>query len=607
MTNNAGERLFQAMEQIPDDIILEAAQEQIIADTAESDSNKQAEAVQGNKDSNSADAADGGMAGTQAKKLPRWNVLAQKLNGYFKYLPVAACLCIVFFGAYYVIINSRLGVPGTGIHTEGGYAGGASDGTVKKEEAEMDLAREESAKQDHALENEAATGGAPESGIQSDGGTNEETQEGVRDDAGSDGSIRYEATALPARYDAYEGPVFALTATGDTQKLRISRSLKADILADPLPVMQIADTYEMKNTSDADKTLQIVYPFVTAFREAWDDSLPVLSLLEEPEVPISYSIGESICAYRGADLSETSSMEDYEQLFDAEADYQEQALEKEAGWNQKVQVYTFSNIRLKENAQDGASGIVGVTVSSQEAKVLTYGFDHSFEREDGSSNHCFFLPGEQKKLVLIVTGDLEEEPRVGYYSNLDCVERLDISSLDYDMRKQEMSYTNALRICSKEATDLLCKALAEETGEEAAPYINAEAALRALTMIGEEEDFYNTLQQRYQSTELREVFERIFGETRVVFARATITIPAGKSVQVAARTQKRKQQETQEYAFDFFSAAHSQLPLKKTAFRLTVEDGLSLTEQNLGLKQKKASVWKAVLSKKPYSFSVTMF
>lgn len=270
MTNNAGERLFQAMEQIPDEIILEAAQEQFIADTAESDSNKQAEAVQGNKDSNSADAADGGMAGTQAKKLPRWNVLAQKLNGYFKYLPVAACLCIVFFGAYYVIINSRLGVPGTGIHTEGGYAGGASDGTVKKEEAEMDLAREESAKQDHALENEAATGGAPESGIQSDGGTNEETQEGVRDDAGSDGSIRYEATALPARYDAYEGPVFALTATGDTQKLRISRSLKADILADPLPVMQIADTYEMKNTSDADKTLQIVYPFVTAFREAWE-------------------------------------------------------------------------------------------------------------------------------------------------------------------------------------------------------------------------------------------------------------------------------------------------------------------------------------------------
>lgn len=582
MTNNAGERLFQAMEQIPDEIILEAAQEQFIADTAESDSNKQAEAAWGSEDGDSADAAGGGMTGTQAKKLPRWNVLAQKLDGYFKYLPVAACLCIVFFGAYYVIINSKLGVPGTGIHTEGGYDGGASDGAVKKEESEMDL-------------------------VQSDGGTNEETQEGVRDDAGSDGSIRYEATVLPARYDAYEGPVFALTATGDTQKLRISRSLKADVLADPLPVMQIADTYEMKNTSDADKTLQIVYPFVTAFREAWDGSKPVLSLIEKPEVPVSYSIGESICAYRGADLSETSSMEDYEQLFDAEADYQEQALEKEAGWNQKVQVYTFSNIRLKESAQDGASGIVGVTVSSQEAKVLTYGFDHSFEREDGSSNHCFFLPEEQKKLVLIVTGDLEEEPRVGYYSNLDCVERLDISSLDYDMRKQEMSYTNALRICSKEAAGLLCEALAEETGKEAAPYINAEAALRALTMFGEEEDFYNTLQQRYQSTELREVFERIFGETRVVFARATITIPAGKSVQVAAHIQKRKQQETEEYAFDFFSAAHSQLPLKKTAFRLTIEDGITITEQNLGLEQKKASVWKAVLSKKPYSFSVTMF
>ncbi|MDE7310507.1 MAG: hypothetical protein K2N87_02620 [Eubacterium sp.] len=636
MRENAGERLFQAMGQIPDDMILEAAAYPMAAGKSEqeqTDKNHMPQAKTGKslgtpaKDGEPAESAESAANEEPAEseangdsmepasgedKLARWKVPVEKLGGYLKYLPVVACLCIVFGGAGYIVSNFKMGSSAPpGIHMGGYDSGGmheSGEGGIEK-----DMALEDATLTDDS------SAQAQENGMQFDSGTGgvtdgEEEKSSEQKDAGADGAA---PGILPRRYDAYEGPVFALTATGDMQNLKVTRSLKAAIKADPMekaggqeakgeeapPLLQVTDTYQIKNTSNSDKTLQIVYPFVTTFGQKPDASGQVLSIKGEPQIPVSYSIGESILAYQDTEQPQTSTMEDYEQIFNAQTDYQEQALEKEAGWNQKVQVYTFSDIRLRE----GAEGVVGVTVSAKEAEVLTYGFDHSFGREDGSSNHCFFLPDEPEKLVLIVAGEQEAEPQVGYYSNLDCVERLDMDNLEYEMHSQEMSYANALRICSNDAAGQLREDLTKAaSGKEAAPYVNAEALLRALTMISEEDSFYDTLKKRYQSTELKEVFERIFGETRVVYAKITVTIPAKESIQAVAQIQKhkQKQQEGKEYSFDFFHTAQSGLPLKKTDFRLELDDGWTLAQQDMGLEQKKASVWKAALSKKAYSFSV---
>lgn len=597
MTENAGERLFRAMEQIPDDLILEAAQGTkmdagvpVLESEADAGQGRAKAADAGNGVNGGHGESDNALEGR--KKRLRFKLLAEKLGGYLKYLPVAACLCLVFGGAGYVVMNFRMGSAGPGIYTGGSYDSGAA-GQASEEKNNMDM----------ELEDAPAPGdgeGVQESGASQDG------------DAGA---LSTGQEVLSLRYDAYEGPVFPLTATGDTQNLSIGRSIKAAVRTaaggggtDRLPVLHVADTYQIKNTSGSDKTLQIVYPFVTAFNQQPDSSGQILRIAGEPQAEVSYSIGESILAYRGADLQEVSSLEDYEQIFDAHSDYQEQALEKEADWNKTVQAYTFSDIRLREDAGGGRQGVIGVTVNAEGAKVLTYGFDHSFEREDGSSNYCFFLPGEQKKLVLIVEGGQDIEPQVGYYTNLDCVERMDEDGLEYEMHRQEMSYTNALRICANDAAGMLRQAVsAEASGEGAAPYVNADAVLRALTMASEEDAFYDTLRQRYQSTELSEVLERIFGEARVVYARATVTIPAKQSIQVTARTQKQKRRPDsggQQYTFDLFPAAQSHLPLKKANFRLSLADKWKLAKQDLRLEQKKASVWKSVLSKKAYSFSV---
>lgn len=138
-------------------------------------------------------------------------------------------------------------------------------------------------------------------------------------------------------------------------------------------------------------------------------------------------------------------------------------------------------------------------------------------------------------------------------------------------------------------------------------YMDEDAAFRVLTMISEEDDFYRVLTQRYETTELTEVFERMFGETRVVYAMATVTIPAKKTIRAVAQTQKRQNagnymlpenrgaDRDQTYVYDFLSAAQSRLRMKKTDFRLTLPAEWKIAKEDCGLEKKRDGVWKGEL------------
>ena len=164
------------------------------------------------------------------------------------------------------------------------------------------------------------------------------------------------------------------------------------------------------------------------------------------------------------------------------------------------------------------------------------------------------------------------------------------------MSQEEMSYADALRLCSKDAVRQLRNHYEQGLYDAELPeYMNEDAAFRVLTMISEEEDFYRALMQRYENTELTEVFERMLGETRVVYAMATVTIPAKETIRAVVQTQKRQNagnymlltdddetdrmdenqtdvydaggmEEGGTYVYDFLSAAQSRLSVKKTDF-----------------------------------------
>lgn len=528
------------------------------------------------------------------QRIRKWNARIEKLGGYLKYIPIAACLCLVFIGAYYVV---------------GGFKNTGRDGALDKFSMSSGTDAGGVAMQETTEEAEQADAAAGGAGMIADGGEGE---------SGKESSTAAPPFHLPLRCDAYEGPVIAMTATGDTQKLKTSRRLEGVAATEHYggitqPLLHVADVYQIKNTSDEDKTLQLVYPFVTTLNLAYDLEGKILEVEGLDNPIVAYGIGDSVSACANQNPAEVSSVEDYGQLMDEESEYQERALQKEADWNQEVSVYTFSEISVQESsAFYKNTGVIGVRVDGTDADVLTYGFDHSAKTDEGASNYCFFVPQEQEQpqLMMIVAGELESEPELGYYANLDCVEQA--GGIQCTMEKQLMSYSDALRLCSAAAAKQMAHDYAQGVyAGELPEYLNADAVYQALTVISGEEGFFDTLVQRYQSTELKEIYEKLLGETRIVYAMTTVTVLAKQTLKVTAHTQKRQnngyyytpqaEKDDADYRFDLLSSAGSHLNIAKSTFVLTLPDEWQVTDSSLNLKRKK-SIWKAALQTDSYYF-----
>lgn len=575
MRQNAGKRLFKAIGQLSEEWILEAALDGLEEEPAVEKGCENADAEE--------EKTEKGMKKTKEGRSAAF-LLFQRAGGYLKYLPVAACLCLVFCGVYYIADNYYRASVKDGYFLSGGS---------------QDMGADSSGSQDGAAA-DALT----------------ETAQDAREK-----TSEQEKHNLPVRYDAYEGPVLPLTATGDTQNLKTSRQLNCTVttrgdMESSQPLLDAEDKYQIKNTSREDKTVQLVYPFAATLNLAYEMKGEILKIHGQENAAVTYDIGDSIYGYQYKNQDSTSynrqeppassGMSDYESLLDEESSYQENAFEKEADWNREVSVYTFSEIHMPESSgRTNNTDVVGVTVYGTEADVLTFGFDYASNKADGVTNYCFFASGYEPKLMLIVTGEQEREPALGYYSNLDCEEAVD--GIQCTMQKQKMAYSDALQLCAAAAVKQKMQDYGQDIYDGELPeYFDTEIAYQALTMAGRgEEDFYDALLQRWQTAELKEICEKIFGETRLVYAMATVTIPAGKTLKVTARTQKRpvsmyyalaegqtdalaEGQKEDAHDYDFLSSAKSLLNIKKALLQLSLPKEWKLADSNPSLKQKKS-------------------
>ena len=541
-----------------------------------------------------ADADDLSSLKKQKKlKKQKWSEKIGQIGGYLKYLPVAACLCLVCSGVIYIVdnyVNIDKSAPFSATSGSSSESGGAEEAVMNDQE----IAENTMDSEDLDMNSK----GSGESGL-------------------SGGGMTQQPVKLPVRNDAYEGPVLSMTATGDTHNIKTKRWIKGVIDTEESqgtvqPLLSVRDTYEIENNSKEDKTLQLVYPFVTTLNLACDLDGEVIQTAGEDEQPVSYNIGDSVWAYLGLQESAQSTAEDYKRFLETAQDYQEHALEKEVDWSREVSVYTFTDIYAEADEDGGAyPGVIGVTVKGTGADVLTYGFDHSFATGEGVSNHCFFIPEESRQIVMIVTGEMDGEPEMGFYTNLDCEERVD--GITCDMQRKDMSYADALRLCSRAAYRQVRQDY--ETGAyegELPEYLSEDAVFKALTAAGDEDTFYEHITNRYHTEELREIYEKLLGEVRIVYAMAMVTIPAGQSVRVEALAQKRQYNGhfmlleensesagRKEYQFDFMTDDRSRLNIEKTVLKAQLPPEWDIIDENMKLK-KRGTAYRAVLEDKIY-------
>lgn len=607
MTHRAGERLFDAIGQLPEKMLLEAQQDGLTESQAQDRGLHEADSSQSSDIQQENSRLEAKRLKKQRRKQKR-NNWVKLLGASAKYIPVAASLCLVFAGAYYVIGSMNKADHSTNFSMmKDGAAGGAGQDAAGDVED-----TKESTESGGAQESAGVTGEEP--AVDDGGMAGGAVQEGIDVTNPLD-------KQLPVRYDAYIGPALTMTATGDTQKIKTVRKLESVVTQELLdgvtqPLVQLADTYWIKNTSNEEQAVQLVYPFVTTLNQAFDMQEEILTAKGQEDLRVTYGIGGSVSADRHQNPQVKASVEDYGQLLDEEEDYQERALQKAADWEREVRVYSFRDISIQEDADfDGHTGVIGVTVQGAHADVLTYGFDHMQEKEDGTANYCFFPPQEQSAVYMIVTGQMDGEPKLGYYTNLDCVES--IEGITCNMQEQKMSYSDALHLCSTAAAKQAEQTYGQEAyGRQMPDYLNADTVYQALTAIGEEDAFFDTLVQLYHGTELQEICEKMLSETRIVYALAAVMIPAKQVLQVTAHTQKLQNNgrytlmadeaelNGEGYTYDLLLSAGSHLNIAKTAFKITMPKEWRISDSNMKLKRKK-SLWKAVLRDGEYYFTLT--
>lgn len=510
-----------------------------------------------------------------------------KINRCFKYIPVAACICIVFLAAFYIVdyMNRNLNRNRTDFFL-------SSSGRSNEEGQDLQGAT--------VTDFEYGTGTKGDDALEP-ADQNEDKPDPV----------------MPVRFDAYEGPTLAMTATGDTQNVKTTRRLQSKVTAQyyhglAQPLLHVYDRYQIKNTSGEDKTLQIVYPFVTTMNLSYglDDS--ILKVQGEEGQKIEYGIGDGISAFLGAKPKEGTMLENYTKLLDPRSEYQESALQKAVDWNREVSVYYFTDVQIDE----GSGGVIGITVTGRDADVLTYGFDYAATsgEEDSMANYCFFAPTEYARPMLIVTGQQVGEPKLGYYTNLDCED--EVEGIRCTMQKRQMPYADALHLCSQEAARKMKFAYDNHQYIGKLPeYFNEDTVYQALTVISTEDDFYDTLVQRYEIIELEEILKTMFQETRIVYAMVTVTIPAKKTMKAVAKVQKRQTygnftlaeediEQNATFQYDFVSAEDSRLNVRKTIFQLDEPKIWKVKEDDMGLKQN-GSRLSASLQNGDHSFALS--
>lgn len=488
----------------------------------------------------------------------------QKMRGCLKYIPALLCIGMTLFAVYGIVGHVNLDRDRTDFFLS---ASADRDGL------------------DQGLQD----------GIAADFDSD---QEDGQDDAGFGADMI--DPVMPARFDAYEGPALTMTATGDTQNVKTTRKLQTEVTAQyyrgaAQPLLHVLDCYQIKNTSNEDKALQLVYPFATTLNLSYGMEEGVLTVQGQKEQEIEYGIGDGISAFFGGKPYEGATLAEYTSLSNTRTEYQENALQKAMDWNREVCVYFLTDIQVEE----GSGGVVGVSVTGEAADVLTYGFDYaapSGEEEDRTANYCFFAPTEYARPMLIVTGQQEGEPKLGYYSNLDCED--EVEGIRCTLQKRKMSYADALHLCSQETARKTKLDYDNQKYTGKLPeYFDEAVVYQALTVISTEDDFYDTLVQRYQKVDLEEIFETMLEETRLVYAMATVTIPAKKTLKVTAQVQKRQadgnyalageeENENTVYQYDFASAEDSRLNIKKTVFQMPEPEMWKATAKNPGLEKR---------------------
>lgn len=428
---------------------------------------------------------------------------------------------------------------------------------------------------------------------------------------------------------SYAGPVFPLTVQENTDGLTAQRDITLDFLPwaklwisneeeaaartdlteeDRQAVLEdynewfpdggrytsstdllVTDDYTLTNTSAEDKTVTLLYPFVSSLMDL-DVRLPSLTVNgteQEPDLLYGLYAG-GFQGVLGADdpegsanLEPLTSWEGYKTLL-SDGSYLEAAMDNPVDLTGiPVTVYEFSDPWGPEENKSVPNPSVRVTfdLDYDKTTVLSYGFHSgSFDVESGTMGQGFsipqsFQPGYGEPYYLIVLGDDVKNMEINGYvtGGWDTQKKLD--DFGVDVRRYEDDLDSILRKAVRYIYDNNSWQYGDNLAVDYETYY---------TLFCDYLTTYGVLAEnrkdRYDTGWLEELSE-VGSVDRVCWLKAQVTIPAGGQTTVAATMKKAA-------SFDYYSGKTENRHIKGYDMVTRLGSTLSFTEQRATLEDR---------------------
>ena len=408
----------------------------------------------------------------------------------------------------------------------------------------------------------------------------------------SDGSI----------FMSYAGPVFPLTAL-DARSLTAERALTWDFSQNAEGSVwgaDIRDVYTVTNTSDAGRSVTLLYPFTGSFQDlsAIDASLTVDGAETETDLLAGAYAGGFSGVWQEDCLDDSTynlrtpeRWEDYKALL-ADGSYLENARSSEIDLDQPVTVYEFLNSTGVSDKYPAATQSIRFNIDTAQTQILTYGINGR-ERDDetGFQRYSFFVPDGQRRdwdrhLLVVIGADIEDYTLQGYEDG-GCEAGEELDNVSSDLIRTEMTLGSILNELAEAHWNWHWDGNVDGDPDisSLALYRQAVAELFLQYGIGSGNPV-----DRYADGRFDDLLEEAIYQDRVFWLSTEITIPAGEVVEIAASLWKAPSfdyacsgsDQSDLQGYDMVTALGSDLTFIAQTASIEHAENIEIVRQNLG-------------------------
>ena len=333
----------------------------------------------------------------------------------------------------------------------------------------------------------------------------------------------------------YQGPVIPLSITSETEGITIKRMIECDyskyeysekVGRNAKRMVEIQDGYTLKNTTDEDIELELVYGYVADYgRRA--TTMPSLTMNDE-YIDTNTIVGRSTAPY-GYVLD---NMEGFTQLLNY-SNYQEKSLEateSTSSLSQTVKVYTLEDLGYNGADKEAVpGGEVFFTYNPESTRIYTCGM-HTYTEKKGVSSLKFMVP---------VAGTLDYHKNVYIVVEGEDIKIQGIKKYRHQMSNEETDIFEVNCVETNTTLNEILKQIVKEYKNFYSPTINNRTVYDNIS----EEQMANAgalyltdaLKGGVEKESILQLENYLFtngGEYRVFYETTTVTIPANESVEL---------------------------------------------------------------------------